>query len=145
MQVSQNLGHCQIIFNGFCAIFLTAPEFLPGPFLSRQLARAGSKHYRGALTPPLHASRRFFCRGALTPPLHAFPAFLLQGGAHAAPPAPLERPFCFALWAISRLACVARSVTYIVCSLPSALQNVTLPHTAAQKLHASQGGIYSGG
>ena len=73
------------------------------------------------------------------------PSVSFAGGRSRRPPAPPRRPFCFALWAISRLACVARSVTYIVCSLPGALQNVTLPHTAAQKLHASQGGICSGG
>ena len=41
--------------------------------------------------------------------------------------------FCFALWAISRLAVIIRSVTYIVCSFARSLQNVTLPHTASQK------------
>ena len=53
-------------------------------------------------------------------------------GAHAALRHPRAR-FCFALWVISRLADVAHSVTYIVCSFVRALQNVTLPHTASQK------------
>ena len=39
---------------------------------------------------------------------------------------------CFALWAILSLACVVRSVTYIVCSLTYALQNSISLHTALQ-------------
>ena len=36
-----------------------------------------------------------------------------------------------ALWAYLRLACVARSVTYTVCSFACSLQNSNLPHTAS--------------
>ena len=45
--------------------------------------------------------------------------------------------FCFALWAIPRLAGVARAVTYIVCSFACSLQNPALPHTAVQKINRS--------